>query len=155
MANNLPATLTDLTFGGADLQRADLSIHLDIVSGLNDGKRVRGTDTVIPSMRGRVARNRIADGRDIILAGWLQGTGSSEANRLASYQNLRDEVEAIFDPEDAPATLVGQAQDGTWREIDCRTVSIVWDPAVINGVGQLSISLDAAEADWTVTGGGS
>jgi hypothetical protein len=86
--------------------------------------------------------------------GWLQGTGSTEAVRMASYQNLRDEIEALFDPEAAPATLVGMAADGTWREIDARTVAVSWDPAPVNGVGQLSIALDAA-ADWQTTGGGS
>lgn len=155
MANDLPATLSDLTFGGVDLQRPDLSIHLDLISGLNDGKRVRGQDTVIPGARGRTARDRMADGRDIVLAGWLQGTGATEALRLASYQNLRDEMEALFDPEDAPDTIVGKAADGTWREIDARTVSIVWDPAPVNGLGRLSIAMDAAEPDWLVTGGGS
>lgn len=155
MSNDIPATLTDLTFGGFDAQRSDLSIHLDIVSGLNDGKRVRGSDTIIPGFRGRIARDRKADGRDILLVGVLQGTGNSEASRLASYQNLRDAVEEAFDPEDDPATLVGKAADGTWRSIEARTAAIVWDPAPVNGVGTLSISLDSADADWQVTGGGS
>jgi hypothetical protein len=47
------------------------------------------------------------------------------------------------------------AADGTWREIDARTVAVSWDPAPVNGVGQLSIALDAAESDWQTTGGGS
>lgn len=152
MPNALVAVLSSLTFDAVDLQRSDLSLHLDIVEGLNDGLDVRGEDTVVPSADGRVPRNRRADVRHIILAGILQGDGEREADRLASWQNLRDTLEATFDPTADPATLSGIALDGTTRSIDARTVAIVWNPSEIIGVGELSISLDAADPAWLVSG---
>ena len=154
MANSIPATLTSLTFESTDLQRSNLAVHLDVVSGLNDGLTVRGEDTVIPAMTGRVPRNRKRDMRTVLLAGFLQGIGSGEDGRLAAYQDLRDEMEALFDLT-LVGTLTGQAADGTWREIDARPELIVWDPAPVNGVGTISVTLISLEPDWEVTGGGS
>jgi hypothetical protein len=155
VSNSLPARLTNLTFDAADLQRSDLSLHLDIVSGLNDGLEVRGTDTVVPSAAGRVFRDRKRDVRHIVLAGWIQGTGSTEANRQASYQNICDELEALFALDADPATIIGEARDGTWRSIDARTMNIVWDDEPVFGVSHVSVLLDSVEPDWQVTGGGS
>ena len=154
MANALRGTLVSLTYEGTDLRRSDLSVHLDVVSGLNDGLTVRGEDTTIPGMDGRVARNRKKDTRTVLLAGFLQGIGSGEDGRLAAYQNLRDEMEALFDLT-LVGTLVGQAADGTWREIDARPELIVWDPAPVNGVGTISVTFISVEPDWQITGGGS
>ena len=154
MANALRGTLVSLTYEGSDLRRSDLSVHLDVISGLNDGLTVRGDDTVIPGLTGRVPRNRKKDSRTILLAGDLQGNGTDEDDRLASYQNLRDEMEALFDLT-AVGTLIGQAADGTWRQIDARPELIVWDPAPVNGVGTISVTLISVEPDWQITGGGS
>lgn len=155
MANSLPVALSSLTFEFTDLQRPDLSLHLDVVAGLNDGLDVRGEDTIIPSAAGRTSRNRKADVRHILLAGVLQGVGATNALRLASWQNLRDELEALFDPTAAPGTLVGLANDGSWRSIDARTIAIVWNPSSIMGVDELSIALDSVDPDWLITGDGS
>lgn len=151
MPNNLTTTLAQLTFDGVDLQRSDLSVHLDLLEGLNDGLDVRGEDTVIPTARGRVARNRKADMRHLLLAGLIQGEGSSEALRLASWQSIRDELEATFDPEGLPATLSGVALDGSTRTIEARTVSSMYAPSEVPGVGTISFQLEAAEPDWQVT----
>lgn len=156
MANQLPVRLSSLTLDGVDLQRADLSVHFDIVSGLNDGLDVRGADTVVPSLAGRIPRSRKRDVRHIILSGTIQGTGASEALRLASWQNLRDELEMIFDPSADVATLVGMALDGTWRQIDVRTQpGLVWTPSPVLGVETVTVLLHSVEPDWQVTGGGS
>ena len=154
MANSLPAVLTSLTFKAVDIQRSNLSLHLDVIQGLNDGLDVRGEDTVIPSASGRIARNRKGDVRHILLAGILQGVGSTEAVRLGSWQDLRDEVEALFDPTDAPGTIVGKANDGSWRSITARTTTIVWNPGAF-GMDQLSIAMDSVDPDWLKTGDGS
>lgn len=155
MANGLEVALSAMTFQFADLQRSDLSLHLDIVEGLNNGLDVRGKDTVIPSAAGQTPRTRKADVRHILLAGILQGTGATEATRLASWQNLRDEVEALFDVVAMPGTLRGMARDGTWRTITARTTSIIWNPAPVLGVDELAIALDSTDPDWEITGGGS
>ena len=153
MPNNLPVRLSSLTFDGTDLQRSDLSVHFDIVSGLSDGLDVRGIDRVIPSAAGRTAYARVGDVRHIILAGTIQGTGATEDLRLASWQNLRDELEVLFDPTQDPATLSGVALDGTTRTIDARPQpGIVWtDPGVL-GVETCVVILDSVTPSWGVAG---
>lgn len=148
MTNALPAVLSALTFGGADLQRADLSLHLDITLGLNDGLDVRGEDSVIPSAPGRVARNRQPDVRHIQLSGFLRGEGATEAEALAAWQTLRDEVEAIFNPllEDV---LEGVGLDGSTRSITCRPGPIIWTEALL-GDGELTVALEAVAVDWDI-----
>lgn len=152
MANDLPVVLSSLTFNGTDLQREDLTLHLDVASGLNDGIDVRGEDTIIPSAAGRTARNRKRDVRHLLLSGFLQGDGATEADRLASWQALRDEVEALFDPADDPGTLTGVALDGSTRTITARALNIIWigDDSLL-GVNNLAIALDSADPDWVVS----
>jgi hypothetical protein len=148
VSNSLPARLTDLTFDSVDLQRSDLSLHLDIVSGLNDGLDVRGEDTVIPSADGRVFRDRKGDVRHIVLAGIIMGTGATETLRQASYQNLCDEVEATFPLTGDPAVLEGTARDGTTRSIAARAINLIWDESQVFGMAQVSVMLDSVDPDW-------
>jgi hypothetical protein len=155
VANGLPARLRSLTFGGADVQKSDISLHLDIQSGLNDGLEVRGTDSLVPGLDGMIARDRKRSVRHIVLSGLIQGTGSTESLRQGSYQNLCDYVEETFQLDGSPAVLVGQARDGTWRHITARTTNIVWDDEPVFGVGDVSVFLDSVDPDWDTTGGGS
>lgn len=155
MSNSLPARLKNLTFDGNDIQKSDISMHFDIEQGLNDGLEVRGEDSVVPGAAGRVFRNRERDVRHLVLRGILQGTGATETVRQGSYQNLCDQVESYFPLDDDPATLVGEARDGTWRAIDARATTIIWDPEPVFGVGWVVVNLDSVEPDWQVTGGGS
>lgn len=74
MAN--PAAVVGLTFGGTDIQQNPIGIFLEIVEGLNEGPSVRGSDTVVPGLAGRIARNRVADRWDIELRGLVAGTGN-------------------------------------------------------------------------------
>ncbi len=150
MPNNLAANLTSLTADGVDLQRSDLSVHLDLVLGLNDGMRVRGADTVVPGARGRTPRSRVSDGRDLLLVGLLQGAGDDEATRMASYQSIRDELEELFSLEADPFEIEGVAPDGSTRSITARPVALTWEQAPVHGVGTLTVSLDAAAPDWAI-----
>lgn len=151
MPNNIPARLTSLTFDSTDLQRSDLSVHFDIVFDTLD---VRGQDTIVPSAAGRTARNRKADVRHIGLRGVIQGTGASEAARLSSWQNLRDEIEALFDPTADPATLAGTGHDSSSRSILARTApGLVWSDDGVPGLETVTVVLDSVVPDWTVTGG--
>jgi hypothetical protein len=156
MANAIPTPLSSLTYDGTDLQRSDLSVHLEITLGLNDGLDVRGEDSVVPGATGRIPRSREGDVRHLQLAGWVQGVGTTEAARLADWQSLRDELEALFDPTRDEATLAGEAWDGTTRTIEARPEpGIIWNQSEIPGVTQLSVALIATDPTWAVSGGGS
>lgn len=155
MPNAIPSRLTSLTFASTDLQRADLSVHCEVVSGLNDGLDVRGSDTIVPSAEGRIARDRKGDVRHIVVACTIQGVGVSESLRLADAQALRDELETLFDPRSAPDTLAGVAADGSARAIECRPQpGIVWSE-LLPGVETASVLFDSVDPDWQVTEGGS
>jgi hypothetical protein len=150
--NGLPAYLRSLTYGGVDLQRSDLSLHLDISEGLNDGLRVRGKDTVVPSLAGNMPRNRVADVRDIRLTGWAQGGGATEVERLAAWQALRDELEELFttvgEAVDRIQTLEGIALDGSTRSIDCATEVVLWTPSEAFAAGVIAVQLVATTPTW-------
>lgn len=150
MSNDLPAYVTGLTIEGTDVQRADLSVHLDVIVGLNDGLNVRGKDTIVPGLAGRTLRNRKRDTRDLIVAGVVQGTGSTEGDRLSSAQTLRDELVALFDPTGV-VTISGQTADGQTRSIDARPGPIVWNGSdSVYGVWNVSIALESVVPDWTL-----
>jgi hypothetical protein len=94
-----------MTYATTSLQRSNLTVWLEITTGFDDVAEVRGHDTVVPHLAGRIARNRKKDVRGIELTGWVQGTGSTEAARLSSYRDLVDELQTLFDPVRVPAAL--------------------------------------------------
>lgn len=153
----LPARLASLTYKSTSLQRADLSVHLDIVEGLNDGVDVRGIDTVIPGLEGVTPRSRKRGARHIQLLGVIQAVGMDEDARLADWQDLLDELEVLFDPSAAAGTLEGIALDGTTRSISCRVEQggFIRSPQDVWGVDTISVALIAHDPDWSITPEGS
>lgn len=71
--------MADLTLGGTDL-RDRTGIFLDLVSGYFEPADVRGSDTVIPALAGRVERNRVKDTRRVVLSGYVTGSSASDWN---------------------------------------------------------------------------
>ena len=58
-----------LTYDSFSLQSTNLSVFFQIVVGFMEAPRVRGVDTVIPSLAGRAEGNRVNDILPILLAG--------------------------------------------------------------------------------------
>ena len=71
-----PVAVIGLTVGGTDVQVID-GIFLQIVRGLNESPEVRGIDTIVPGLAGRIARNRKADRLVIELRGHVMGAGTA------------------------------------------------------------------------------
>lgn len=134
-----------------DCQRADLSIHLEIVTGLDDVPAVRGVDTIVPGLTGRIPRNRVADVLAIELAGWVQGgTGAStEAARRTGYRNAVDAIQAAFDPSLDPGTLEVDTEDGETRVVSARALTLVWGREDIPAVRALSVALESTDPFWS------
>ncbi len=148
------AAVVGLTFDGVDIQWNPMGIFLEITRGLYEGPEVRGTDTVVPSLTGRIARNRVADRWVIELQGYVAGTGSTEHLQRNHFLDLADTIRALFDPTALPATLVAYTQDGGTRTIQARTLpTIVWDQ-IVPAMAKVNIQLEAVE-DWVVTVAGS
>ncbi len=103
--SNTVSDVTGLTFGGLDLQAADLSVHFWIEQGLYEQPDVRGSDSVIPSADGRVPRLRRVDVKRWVLRGIVQGTGVTYAAQKTNFRSSYNSLAAVFDPALSPQTL--------------------------------------------------
>jgi hypothetical protein len=149
-----PAAVIGLTFDGTDIQQNPIGIFLEIVRGLNEGPSVRGTDTVVPGLTGRIARNRIADRWEIELQGYVGGIDTDEDGQRADFRTLVNTIKALFDPTAMPAALVAMLEDGSEATIQARTMpTTVWDQ-VVPSMARISIQLEAVE-DWVIVPAGS
>jgi hypothetical protein len=139
-----------LTYRTIDLARADLTIILEVVAGLNEVAQVRGTDTVIPSLAGRRARARVRDVRVIELRGWVMGAGSNDADQRSSFRDLVQELQALFDPT-IVGDLVATLENGDTATIAARTTSLMWGDAPAPQLCALSVELESVEPEWVIT----
>lgn len=148
MAN--PAASIPLTFGGTDIQQNPIGIFLEIVEGLAGTATVRGTDTVVPALAGRIARNRVADVRRIELRGLVAGTGATEALQQASFWNLVATLRTLFSPTAAAASLVATLPNGTTATILARTLpTMLWDQK-LPALARVTIELESVAPNWTI-----
>jgi hypothetical protein len=132
-------------------------IVMRCVRGLDSGPRVRGRDTVIPGLAGRVVRNRVNDGRVIELEGFVAGVGGTQAELDADFRAAVEELRAIFDPTASPATLVIALEDGGTATITARTLpeNPMWGGDEISCYRTLSVELEAVGTDWAIEAAGS
>lgn len=157
MSNALGYTLSDLKFNDVELQRDDLTVHLEIIRGLDELPSMRGADTVIPHLEGRVDRLWVADTLDVELEGFVQGDGATEALRRASFRTLMEELKVLFFPG-IVGTLSGLGADGqTYILNDVKAISepLRWGPQDIPGYKVLNVLLVSNIPSWGVEGGGS
>jgi hypothetical protein len=141
-----------LQFSDEDLQPSDLSIFLQIVTGLDDLAAVRGVDTVVPGLTGRIPRERIADVRAIELAGWVQGVGEDEDARRADYRDSVLWLQTLFDPTAPPDVLEVTLESGGTATINARPLLMVWGEETVPCVRQVSVALESVDPNWVVTG---
>ena len=143
------AAVIGLTFDGHDVQDLD-GIFLEIVRGLNDGVRARGTDTTVPALAGRIARSRVADGFLIELRGWVRGVSTTEATDRSDFRANVANLRAWFDPTASPATLTATLEDGS--TVSCSARTLPENPLFGNqrapSFAEVSIELESVDADW-------
>lgn len=145
------AAVIALRYAGTDLQESDFSVFLEIESGLHDGLTVRGRDTVVPALAGRIARNRVKDRRVIQLAGWVSGVGSSASAQADAFRDVCQEMEALFD-QTTTATLEADLEDGTTVQIEARTIEIHFAQQRTPVLQRLEVDLESVAPDWTLSG---
>jgi hypothetical protein len=146
------AAVIGLTFGGSDVQNGTFGIFLEIKSGLVGGVSVRGTDTVVPGLAGRIVRNRKRDRRVIELRGFVTGNAgsTSESSQRSSFRDKWQALEAIFDVSAAaPANLVATLEDGTTATIACRTLDILPGDQPVPTFQEVSVELESVVPDWS------
>lgn len=119
---------TGLTANSTDLTAGDLGFVFQLTRGFYDGLEARGTDTVIPSAAGQVARNRLADRRYIDAEGFVRGLGSTEADARGDMADRLAVLEALMRPDQDPYVLEFTDLDGVAWTINARPLG--WDPVV-------------------------
>ncbi len=140
--SNTVSDVTGLTYGGLDLQAADLSVHFWIEQGLYEQPDVRGSDSVIPSADGRVPRLRRVDVKRWVLRGLVQGTGVSYAAQKTNFLSSYNTLAAVFDPTLVPQTL---AASSPAISVLARFINWEWKtpaPALAGVVAEVSAVLE-------------
>jgi hypothetical protein len=145
------AAVIGLTYDGTDIQQNPIGIFLEIVRGLAEGPTVRGSDTVVPGLTGRIARNRTADVWTIDLEGWVAGTGVDEDAQRSDFVTLRATLGTLFDPTRAPADLVATLEDGSTLTIVARPLPTPLWGQQVPSMAKIAYQLEAV-SDWVVGG---
>ncbi len=126
-------------------------LHLQLVSGYAEPVGVRGRDTTVPGLAGRIPRNRIADVRTLRIAGYIS------ANTPEEWRMATDLFSSIFDTRLAPGEL--EIEDGYLGlgVGDSATISA----RVLNAVGSAiqagmllqfwDIELESVDPDWVIS----
>jgi hypothetical protein len=131
--------------GGATSVQAVPGIFLEITQGLDGVPDVRGVDTVVPGLAGRVTGPRIVDRMSILLEGVV--IGADEAEFRTAMLALR----ALFDPALPPRDLVAVLEDGSTATVAARALNIA-SKRVDRESAEVSVELEAL-ADWSVVAG--
>lgn len=145
---------TSLVANGVDLTRSDARILGRVVRGLNELPEVRGRDTIVPALAGRVPRNRIGDRLVIEWEGMLMGAGSTEQDQREDFRDIVDSIRALMDPTSDPYELVVTLEDGTTtRSITARPINAVFGDDQLPSYRVCSLQWESVDAaDWSVAG---
>lgn len=148
-----PVATVGLTYAGVDLQESDLQVFLQIRTGLNETPAVRGSDTVVPGLAGRVEGNRVNDVLSIELVGFVRADPAS-VDRAAAKSSFRANIlwlRTLFASNRARADLVATLEDGSTQSISARPLSMIWNESVQGEFSAVSIDLEGYD-DWAVAG---
>lgn len=146
---------TSLVANGVDLTRSDGRILGRVTRGLIESPDVRGRDTVVPALAGRVPRNRIADRLVIEWTGHVMGAGDDEQEQREDFRDLIDSIRALMDPTSDPYELVVTMEDSSTRTITARPTpnGIVPGDDDIPSYRLLSLQWESVDAaDWVAGG---
>ena len=125
-------------------------LFLEILNGLDGIAEVRGRDTIVPGLAGRVVRNRIADRWSIELVGFVRGVSTTEATDRSAFRTNVQAMRALFDSTLAPGPLVAALEDGHTATIQARTLNII-STLDLPSYRSLSIELESVDAGWVIT----
>jgi hypothetical protein len=141
-----------LTYDSFSLQSTNLSVFFQIVVGFMEAPRVRGVDTVIPSLAGRAEGNRVNDILPILLAG--QVTYDPDLSGSAAYADFWANMRAmrlLFAPDRLRADMVATLTDGTVWSISARPMNILQVQAVPDEFTEWSVEFEGY-GDWEQVG---
>lgn len=131
-----------LLVSGEDVQRADLSLFLEVAEGLGSGASVRGGSVLVPGLPGRRDRNRIQDVLNLELQGWIK------APTLLAYRNDVQYLNELFRPSRGPVTLQATLEDGTVVTIPARAEFPFGWGSEPGATRRVSIGLEATDPPY-------
>lgn len=143
---------TAITADGVDLTRSDGKIIFRITRGLDEVPEVRGTDTIVPSLQGRIPRDRRLDRLIIEAEGMVMGTGADESAQRADFVSSMEAIRDVMNPVQDPYVLSITREDGTTRTIMARPQNIVWEDDFIPTYREGTLQWESVDgADWGVS----
>jgi hypothetical protein len=151
--------MSELTYRGTELRPSDKSFRFWITAGLDDEASVRGEDTVVPGLAGRLTRDRVKDRRVIELQGYISsngaGAGASEDAAREEYRDIIDTLHTIFDPTLDPGELIiytptAGVDSGKIRGLNARFLNAIWGPWIAGLNRTVSIQLECVDSppEW-------
>lgn len=146
------AATLGLVVAGFDVQQPDLGIFLEIKQGFNETPEVRGIDVVVPRADGRIARNRRADIRQIVLQGYVAGSGATHADEMDAFRANVLIMQAFFDPVLDPLELQVTDESGSIWTINARPLNTLWNERVQSVYADVSVALESVDPYWVAGG---
>jgi len=148
-----PWAVIPFTFDGSSLQTDDFTIYFWIVSGLFEVPQVRGEDTVVPALAGRVEGNRVNDVLTIVLEGQITASPlltDLDDTRSDWWDNVAA-IRTLFASDRERADLVAQLPNGTTATISAHPMNIVKLEEIPGEYVKLNVELEGFD-DWLIAG---
>ena len=122
--------------------------------GVDSGPRVRGVDTTVPAATGRIARNRVGDGRMVGIEGFVMGTGNTLVEQRDDFRDAIEQMRVVFDPTLSPGELEVILEGGTVATINVRTMpeEPEWGPYALPTYRTFSVEFEAVDDEWSLSG---
>jgi hypothetical protein len=152
-----PISKVGVIYDSQDVQFSDLQVFLQITKGLNETPNVRGKDSIVPALAGRVERNRINDIIPIELKGFVRADPSLTTQGLieASFRANVNFLRTLFATNRDRADLIAILEDGNTATISALPVpGAIWVERVPSEFSEVSIPLEGYD-DWTIEEQGS
>lgn len=151
-----PLARVQLGFDSVDLIAANLTTYFWIAKGLNETAIVRGADSVVPGLSGRVERGRENDYLPLELRGVIMMDPDLDDidDARADWRSRMLTYRTLFRPKRDRATLEALLENGTTAAVEARPLTILTTNEVDGVLWQGSITLEGFD-DWTFTPGGS
>lgn len=141
-----------ITADGVDLTRSDGTLLFRITRGINEVPEVRGADTIVPSLNGRIPRSRRLDRLIIEAEGLVMGSGATEALQRTSFRGLMDALVDLMNPVQDPYDIAITVEDGSTRTITARPQNIVAGDDDIPTYREVTLQWESVDAaDWSVS----
>ena len=137
---------------GVDLTRSDGKLLFRITRGINEVPEVRGVDTVVPSLNGRIPRDRRLDRLVVEATGLVIGAGATEALQRTDFRALMETLRDLMNPVQDPYDIAVTVEDGTTRTITARPQNLVAGDDDLPSYREVSLQWESVDAaDWGVS----